>query len=484
MNIGETGPAAQVMSPPNRLMPVVSGILGLATLAVVFLFPALLERSPTWPVFIQHKPECQGDRRTVRHAGDMLLGSGTYEPCLVDTGMSSGEPGLAISSDGTLLRSVATNPTGIAVSTDNGASWTRRLLPAGTADGIPDGYLDPVTERYFYSALGESPVYGTDDRGLTWHAGTFDSTDRYDWNRVFSGVPVSPRSGGYPTNIYYCNMTQPGGFATGARCFKSVDGGKVFTTTGPDPFKSGDCKDLTQPQGSGLGRGIVDPHDGTIYLPIHFCGATEVVISHDEGASWTRRQVEKMRSSAFRGVLNALASRAWRKQLVNGRSNTVPAEMAANQTSDALAMDASGRLYFVRTDESYLPVLSWSADKGRSWSRPVRINPPEVVQSVLTSITVTPEGRVGIAYYGSTDKQTWTGYLAISDNATTSAPEFETASVTRPGQPLMPEACCWASGPQEYTVARWAPDGSLWGAFVATVPKGNARGVLGRLVPR
>lgn len=470
------------MPPPKYPTPVVFGTLGLVTLAVVFLLPALLEDSPAGPVFIQHKPECQGDRRTIRHSGGVVLGSGVYEPCLIDTGMPSGEPGLAISRDGTLLRSVSTDPTGIAVSSDNGASWTRRLLPAGTADGIPDGYLDPVTERYFYSALGESPVYASDDKGVTWHAGTFDSADRYDWNRVFSGVPVSTRNSGYPTNIYYCNMTQPGGFATGARCFKSVDGGRVFKTTGPDPFKPGDCKDLTQPQGSGLGRGIVDPGDGTIYLPTHFCGATEVVISHDEGASWTRRQVDKMRNSAFKGVLNALASPAWRKQLVNGRMNPVPAEMAANQTSDALAMDASGRLYFVRIDESYLPVLYWSDDKGESWSQPLRLNPPEVVQSVLPSIAVTPNGRVGLAYYGSMDKQTWTGYLAISADPAASSPTFETASVTRPGQPLMPEACCWASGPQEYTVARWAPDGSLWGAFVATVPRGKARGVLGRLV--
>ena len=114
----------------------------------------------------------------------------------------------------------------------------------------------------------------------------------------------------------------------------------------------------------------------------------------------------------------------------------------------------------------------------------MRINPPGVLQTVFTGIAVTPEGRVGLSYYGTTDKQVWTGYLAISDNPTAPLPTFETASVTRPGKPLMPEACCWASGPQEYTIPRWAPDGSLWGAFVATVPKGDAQGVLGRLVKR
>ena len=469
---------------PGERAPLLLGLLGIAVLAAMFVLPAMFEKAEPWPHFANHKSECQEDRRTIRHSGGAVVGGGVYAPCLIDTGMRSGEPGLAITRDGTLLRSVTTGPAGIAVSSDNGASWTRRVLPKGVKTGIPDGWLDPVTQRYFYSALGDTPVYASDDLGLTWQTGTFNSPDRYDWNRVFSGRPITPRSQGYPTNIYYCNMTQPGGFVTGARCFKSVDGGKTFKTTGPDPYKHGDCKDPTQPRGSGFGRGIVDPQDGAIYLPIHFCGATRVVVSHDEGASWTRLKVRQDEGGGGIGVLHALASPAWRKQLTSGRINTVPAEMAMTQTSDALGMDAAGRLYYVFNDEGQLPVLSWSADKGRTWSKPVRINPPGVVQSVFTAIAISPDGRVGISYYGTTDKQTWTGYLAISDNPAAPVPTVETAAITRPGQPLMPEACCWASGPQEYTIARWAPDGSLWGAFAATVPKGDAEGMLGQLVRR
>ena len=463
--------------------PVALAIAGVLALAGAKLLPAMIAPDAATQ-FVDHVSECQQDRSTIRHAGDKVEGTGSYVPCLIDTGMRSGEPGLAITKDGVLLRSVTTDPAGIAVSSDNGKTWVRRVLPKDTKTGIPDGYLDPVTQRYFYSALGESPVYASDDLGKTWQLGSFDSPDRYDWNRVFSGRPVTPRAGGYPTNIYYCNMTQPGGFVTGARCFKSVDGGKSFKTTGPDPYKPGDCKDPTQPRGSGFGRGVVDPKDGSIYMPIHFCGATRVVVSLDEGASWSERIVQRDKSGGGIGVLKALASPAWRKQLMSGRANTVPAEMAMSQTSDALGMDGAGRLYYVFNDEGDLPVLSWSADKGRTWTKPARINPPGVLQTVFTGIAVTAEGRVGISYYGTTDKQTWTGYLAISDNPTASVPDFETAAVTRPGKPLMPEACCWASGPQEYTIPRWAPDGSLWGAFAATVPKGDAQGVLGRLVRR
>ena len=275
-----------------RQMPVALALAGVAALAAAVLLPAMLDEG-TGPKFVQHVSECQQDRSTILHTGGKAQGAGSYVPCLIDTGMRTGEPGLAITSGGTLLRSVTTGPAGIAVSSDNGATWVRRVLPKDAQTGIPDGYLDPVTQRYFYSALGESPVYASDDEGKTWQLGTFDSPDRYDWNRVFSGRPVTPRSSGYPTNIYYCNMTQPGGFVTGARCFKSVDGGKTFKTTGPDPYKHGDCKDPTQPRGSGFGRGIVDPQDGAIYLPIHFCGATRVVVSHDEGASWDGLSVHK-----------------------------------------------------------------------------------------------------------------------------------------------------------------------------------------------
>ncbi len=468
---------------PGQRAPVLLGLAGVLALLALYVLPAAARR-PAWPDFKPPATGCQAGVRTVRHAGGAALGAGSYEPCLVDTGMTTGEPGLAISRDGALLRSVAKGPAGVAVSSDNGASWTRRVLPAGTQVAIPDGYLDPVTDRYFYSGMGNTPVYASDDKGVTWRKGTFDSAQRYDWNRVFSGAPVVRRAAGYPTNIYYCNMTLPAGFFTGARCFKSVDGGATFKTSGADPFKQGDCRNFTQPQGSGPGRGVVDPRDGAIYLPVHFCGTVEVAISRDEGVTWTHKVVDRMRGSGSQGILNSIASPAWRKQLMSGRGNPVTAEMAAGQFSDAIAMDASGRLYLAWVDEAYTPVLSWSGDNGRTWSKPAPFGPPGVVQTVLLSLAVTPEGRVGASYYGSTDRQTWTGYLAVSDNPTATVPTFETAAVTPAGRPLMPEACCWASGAQEYTAARWAPDGSLWAAFAATTPKGDAEGVLGRLIRR
>ena len=469
----------------HKQAPLVLGAAAIVGLALAVVVPAILQAGTPWPKFAPFASGCLANAHTIVHSDNREIGRGHFQPCLIDTGLTSGEPGLAISRDGTLLRSVTLKPTGIAVSSDGGQHWQRRPLPAGARDGIPDGYIDPVTDRYFYSGLGDSPVYASDDQGRTWQTGSFDSGQRYDWNRVFSGRPVRPHPSGYPTNIYYCNMTQPGGFTTGSRCFRSIDGGRHFVTSGRDPYAPGDCRDQTQPRGSGMGRGVVDPRDGSIYLTVYFCGALEVVISRDEGATWSRQVVVRQPgSSGGTAILAALASPAWRHQLMNGRANIVPAEMAANQSSDGIAIDGAGRLYVVWIGDDFRPMLSWSADRGQTWHAPVQIGAPGIAQAVLPSLAVTADGKVGVSYYGTTDKQAWTGYMAIGANAAGPQPVFETAAITPPGTPLMPEPCCWASGPQEYTAARWAPDGTLWAAFVATTAKGPARGVMGHLVPR
>jgi hypothetical protein len=468
---------------PESCIPLALGAVALALLAAMYVAPPVFRREAPWPVFAKHVSGCLNGARTQHHAGGRSLGEGAYQPCLVDTGQPSGEPGLAIAPDGTLIRSVALNPTGILVSADQGRTWLRRALPAGTRDGIPDGYIDPVTGRYFYSALGNSPVYASDDKGQSWQAGQFDSAVRYDWNKVFSGRPVKAREGGYPTNIYYCNMTQPGGFLTGTRCFRSTDGGRTFVTSGADPYRRGDCTDYTQPQGSGVARGVVDPRDGTIYLSTSFCGAIEVAVSRDEGTTWTRRRVQAQSGSGGTALIAALGSAAWRNQLLHRRKNIVPIEMAANQSSDAIGIDGRGRLYLIWLDDQFQLVIATSPDQAQTWAAPQRIGLPGLAQTALPSLAVAADGKLGVAYYGTADGQVWTGYMGIGTLSADGKSAFETAAITRANAPLMPEPCCWASGANEYTAARWAPDGSLWGAFLATTATGPARGIMGRLRP-
>jgi len=429
---------------------------------------------------------CQPDRRTTMHSGNTVIAEGTFIPCVIDTGFKSGESGLAITRDGTLLRSVTLSPTGIAASSDNGATWSLRPLPKGAPAFIADGYIDPVSDRYFYAGAFKKPVFSSDDKGVTWSPSTFDNSPRDDWPKLFSGTPVTPRNNSFASNIYYCNWTAPFGIFSQTRCFKSTDGGNNFTKTGSDPYAGAVCKIRGQTPGVGHGRGIVDSRNGTIYLPASYCGAMEVAISHDEGESWQRQVIKQDAYSSQKAIADAKNSKPWHEQLANYSFNLVPAEFASSQQGDALGMDNQGRLYAVWIDgNTYLPVISHSVDAGKTWSDPVVFSAPDVVQAVLPSIAVTADGRVGISYYGTTDKWSWTGYLAISDDVTNPTPVFQTAAITRADLPLMPEPCCWASGPQEYTAARWAPDGSLWSAYAGhTGIFFYARGMLGRLIPQ
>jgi hypothetical protein len=426
------------------------------------------------------QPGCQADRRTTVHANGAALGPGTYEPCVIDTGMTSGEAGLTITSTGTIQRSVATNPTGIAVSTDQGATWQRRVLPSGVQTAIADSVIDPATGRYFYTGALGAPIYHSDDGAVTWKQGSLPLLPTaMDWPKLFTGRPAQTRAHGYPNNVYYCNWTIPGGLVADTACFKSTDGGNSFTSTGDSPYRLTDC-----PAGwtaAQHGRGVVDPRDGTIYLPAMFCGNVEVAVSHDEGKTWQHRIVRPFARSNQQTLTDSDNDPANQRQKSQGRSNLVTSEMASGQTSDALAMDAQGRLFMSWIDEGYLPVVSRSADHGLTWSTPVRVSPPGVTKGVLPAIAVTRDGQVGLSYYATADGYTWTGYLTLAADLFSGAPTLQSAAVTRPGQPLMDQPCCWVSGLTEYTAARWAPDGSLWAAFNAYTPSGDAEGTLGRL---
>lgn len=444
------------------------------------------------PAGVELAPGCDGERRTVvfTDAG-VVSQEGSWHPCVVDTGMTTGESGLAIAGDGTLLRSVASNPNGIAVSSDEGATWERRLLPEETGTAIADGWMDPDTGRYFYSESGDTPVRITDDQGLTWRDGTFDSANRHDWNRVWSGRPVELRADGYPNNIYYCNWINPLGAISQTDCFRSVDGGETFQKVG-ETIVAGACEDPSVLPKVYHGRGLVDPSDGTLYLPAHMCGKLVVLVSPDEGVTWERFPIEASAQPSFGPVTNIprAVNEPFLFQTASGQVNPIPAEFSMSIQSDALRLGPDGRLHAIWIDhQSFLPFLASSADGGRTWSEPVVVSPPDVGKGILPSLDIDETGRLGFSFHGSLDDgATWTGYLGVADERG-GVMTIESAPVTPPGEPLMDQPCCWANGLQEYSAARWAPDGTLYAALQASNPalfpsnlQDSGSGVVGRLV--
>lgn len=429
-------------------------------------------------------PGCQPDRRTTVHGSGQQSGKGNWEPCLVSTGMPTNHSGLGIDRTGALLRSVVPSPGGIAVSTDKGRTWARRALPAGAAEGASDSYLDPVTNRFYYWGLvtGQpGPVHYTDDRGKTWHQGTFDSPLRFDWPRMFSGRPVNARAKGWKTNVYFCDWSNPGDSQVG--CYVSRDGGATFVTAAIVLHEE-PCLKPQYLAGLTFGRGIVDPRTGYIHQAAKQCGQFWMYVSRDEAKTWTAHVIPGSRSTPLTAPATQ-NDQPWLDQNAGFRFNPVSAALVSSEIVDSVVMDATGRKYVGWIDgETFLPYLATSVDEGRTWSAPVKLSPPEVTRVAMLSMAMTRAGRLGLSYYGTTNLATYTGYMSVSDNPAVLAPTFQTATVTRPGQPLMNEPCCWASGAQEYSSARWAPDGSLWAAFATSKPSEDpGLGVVGRLVP-
>jgi hypothetical protein len=416
---------------------------------------------------------CQDGRFTTLHGEGTMSGEGNYMPCLMDLRMSSGELSLNIAADGSVLRAVVMEPLGIAVSADHGETWERRLLPKDAPTFVEDSYLDPVTGRLFYTAAASSSVLFSDDLGKTWSTGTvkFNASEpdasSGDWPKMFAGAPTKPRQNGYPRNTYLCNWTVPLGITSPFRCYRSTDGGQTFAPVGPE-FASGECSASDVTPGMAVGRGVVDSRDGTIYLPVEHCNDSYLYVSRDDGETWT---VKPIPDSGSNGSLTLLL-------------NGLGPEVTAGQVTDHLALDSAGNVYVMWVAKGMVPTLTHSKDGGESWSAPIRVTPPDVLNATLPSMTVRPDGRVGVSYYGTADGKTWTGYLTISADVTVKAPVFETASVTRPGEPLMDQACCYADGLLEYTSAKWAQDGSLWAAFAKYQKSGTLGAVVGRLVPR
>ncbi|MGH3496575.1 MAG: hypothetical protein ACRDP1_03820 [Nocardioidaceae bacterium] len=122
----------------------------------------------------------------------------------------------------------------------------------------------------------------------------------------------------------------------------------------------------------------------------------------------------------------------------------------------SLAIDRAGNLYAVWSQYptasagSTAPIgpgavyLAVSTDGAQHWSRPTRVSPAGLPNSVMPWVTAGSAGRVAIAFEGAPqatnahgqygpdtlDNGTWNVYLAQSTNATSTQPSFQLAKVS------------------------------------------------------
>jgi hypothetical protein len=215
------------------------------------------------------------------------------------------------------------------------------------------------------------------------------------------------------------------------------------------------------------------------------CGQLWLLVSADEGATWSRRDVPIAKTVRQSTASNAQQNDpALEKQQQSGHNNIAGPQGSALVHSQVLALEPNGHFALVWIDErDFLVHMAGSEDRGVTWSKDVVVSAPGVTQTTEPAIVANRDGRLGISYYGTEDDYTWTGYLAIVDDAARPAMIIQSAAVTPPDKPLMSHPCCWANGLAEWTSVAFAPDGSLWAGFQNYVEMGDPFGMVARLVP-
>jgi hypothetical protein len=194
-------------------------------------------------------------------------------------------------------------------------------------------------------------------------------------------------------------------------CAASFDGGRTF---GPGvPAGAVDLEQAAVVPGCAFQGVPLAAPDGTLYQPLTACGP-EVAWSEDNGLTWRRTTV-------FSG------------------------SGAASPDTPDMAATPNGTLYYFWTRADWTLSLVRSKDGGRTWSAPIRVSVPGLRSALFPVITAGDDGRIGLAFYGTTDAPSgwdgnpgdarasvrWRLYAAVVANAEAASPTIKPSVVTR-----------------------------------------------------
>jgi hypothetical protein len=258
------------------------------------------------------------------------------------------------------------------------ATWVNHRAPTSNfIDSDPIGFTDHTSgtaNRVFASELTLlSPdtvkISHSDDDGVTWvpdqSGGEASAVD----HQTIGGGPyhaplINPL---YPHAVYYAS--QDIAFAS---CSRSDDGGSTY---GPSVHM------YTINQCSGLHGHIKVAPDGTVYVPNRACGNvpllnggnTAVVVSTDNGISWTIKPV------------------------LNG---SVPSSSATDDP--AVAVDANGKVYCLFALNGTNAAVGVSTDQGTTWKNIYDVGAGFGLTNVAFPAAIGGDaGRAAVAFYGS-----------------------------------------------------------------------------------
>ncbi len=356
-----------------------------------------------------------------------------------DIGREAAEPTIGVTRKGNIFITAATfdGPAGRLARTELRASFdrgktfkdvTERILgqdaPPATLD--PFVYVDPTTDRIFNDdlTLACSNLAFSDDEGTSFKdnpvACSFPVNDHQS---ITTGkpTPTGPPTVGYANVVYFCGINA----IAATTCARSLNGGLNFVAGGvayPGVDPNSDnvfCGGLS-------GHTQTGP-DGSVYVPRVYCDTPNVSISTDEGTTFKRVVVSKVKSQPF-------------------------------DHESGIALDGKGNAYYTYVAFDRLPRLVVSRDKGRTWGPPMTINPPEVAQANLPAITVGDAGKVSISFYGSSnrccyerdpkdpgnrqnDQARWSTYVVTTGDALSASPTFYGVTVDPRNDPSVKKEC-------------------------------------------
>jgi hypothetical protein len=281
-------------------------------------------------------------------------------------------------------------------------------------------------------------VFSSTDAGRDWRTADYRTENTADWEKLFVGPPPPPRTGQpqpshYPDVVYLCANAPQEVIGPGRACYKSLDGGATFTTTGyefPSAAAPSNCPALAANTGVVAG-------DGTVYIPQSCGGGTYLAVSRDEGASYSWLPVTGAPAASGLGAVVQLA------------------------------IDRAGDLYMVWLAGDGLNLVS-SRDGGRSWSAPLTISPPWLHNITLPALSAGPRGFVGVVYYASADPsaKALSGYISQTTDALGGRPLFYDGAVNDPTHPIYESYGDSDSPRADFVGATYDSRGNFWGALV------------------
>ena len=380
------------------------------------------------------------------------------------TGYPGAEPNVGITSSGAIF---VTADDLVLRSRDRGATW--EVVYAFGLEGMgapfdpvsnsdPMLWVDTNTDRVYadpmFPTLACTTLAWSDDEGDSWteRHGTCHAPPM-DHQKLGGGKPgpgAPPVAGvAYASVLYQCyNMV------ASTNCATSYDGGLNFLPAVPvlDGARHG-CAGLN-------GMPIVGP-DGTVVVGSSSgCAGPAIASSTDSGVTW----------GAIEG----------------------PTDVGAETNDPELEFMPDGTLFVMWAGSDNLPYLARTKDMGATWDGPWKVSPPGVTSSVFAAMVAGDQGKLGMAFLGTThegasdpsdapDEARWHLYVVTTDDADAAAPTFTSRQVTPDEDPVQ-IGCVWMRGfpgapcrnMLDFIDAAVHPDGSFFVVYTEGCTEGCA----------